>query len=219
MLLSLSLFGCATAKRPLVGIVPGKGVETLQSAVSLSATSGEKSTAGRGYLVFQAPAHFHLALVSPFGQTVLEAYSDNDRFTCLIPSRQTAYTGLLSDLPEQSVLKSMELLKWVMAPAPFPVPAPAVGQKLLLDGVRYDVDEIGMLERKVNEDGDEAVYERYRVLDGIPVPETIVIRNRLGATVRVTFDDPQINKPVEGSDLTPDLSGMIVLPLADFRAL
>lgn len=219
LLLSLSLFGCATAKKPLVGIVPGKRVETLQSAVALSATSGEKSTAGRGYLVFKAPARFHLALVSPFGQTVLEAYSDSDRFTCVIPSRQTAYAGLLSEVPEQSALRSMELLKWVMVPAPFPVPAPAAGQKVVLDGASYYVDEVGMLERKVNEDGDEVVYEGYRVLDGIPVPETIVIRNRLGVTVRVTFDEPQINQPVENSDLTPDLSGMTVLPLSEFKAL
>lgn len=219
LLLSVALFGCATVKQPLTGIVPGKALETLQSAVALSATSGDKSTAGRGYLVFKAPADFHLALVSPFGQTVLEAYSDSHRFTCIIASRQAAYTGLLSDLPEESVLRSMELLKWVMAPAPFPVPAPVAGQKVLLDGVRYHVDEIGMLERKVNEVGDEAVYEGYRVIEGIPVPETIVIRNRRGATVRVSFDEPQINRPVEGSDLTPDLSGMTVLPLADFRAL
>lgn len=219
MLLALLFSGCAAVKKPLVGIVPGKGIETLQSAVSLSAVSGEHSTAGRGYLAFRAPAQFQLALVSPFGQTVLEAYSDTDRFTCLLPGRQVAYTGYLQELPEGSVLKSMDLLRWVMAPAPFVLPAPERGDKVVLSGVRYYVDEVGMVERKVNEEGDEVVYQDYQVVEGIPFPGTVVIRSRFGATVRITFDEPQINQPVDSSVFTPDLTGMVVLPLKELKAL
>jgi len=219
LLMGVTLFGCATAKTPLTGLVPGRDLETVQSAVTLSAVSGEHSTAGRGYLIFKAPALFHLAILSPFGQTVLEAFSDNDRFTCVVPSKQTAYAGFLSDLPDNSVLKSLDLLKWVMAPAPLPVPVPAAKQKFAHSGVSYYFDEIGMLERKVSQEGDEVVYEGYRTLGGIAFPDSIVIRNRYGATVRIVFDEPQVNAPVEGSDLTPDLSGMTVLPLAEFKGM
>jgi len=220
LLLSVAvLFGCATAKTPLTGLVPGREVETLQSAVALSAVSGEHSTAGRGYLIYKAPSLFHLAILSPFGQTVLEAFSDSDRFTCVVPSKQTAYAGLLSELPENSVLKSIDLLKWVMAPSPLPVPVPVAKQKFVQLGVSYYFDEIGMLERKVSQEGDEVAYEGYRAVEGIAFPDSIVIRNRYGATVRIVFDEPQVNAPVEGSDLTPDLSGMTVLPLAEFKGM
>lgn len=219
LLLAATLFGCAAQKKPLTGLVPGREVETVQSSVSLSATSNERSTAGRGYFVFKAPSQFHLAVLSPFGQSILEAYIDRNLFTCLVPSRQIAYAGHLAELPEQSALKSLDLLQWVMAPAPFPVPAAPPGETVVVSGVRYFIDEIGMVKRKVNEEGDEVVYEGHRAVEGVPFPETVVIRNRYGATVRVTFEEPQLNRPVEASDLTPDFSGMTVLPLTEFRAL
>ena len=218
VLVALSLFGCATVKKPLTGIVPGRGVETLQSAVAITAKSGEHSSGGRGYLIYKAPDLFHLALLSPFGQTVLEAFSSGDRFTCLIHSRQTAYSGVLSELPETSALKSMSLLKWVMAPPPFSTPASA-RESVVAGGDRYYFDPNGLVERKVSQEGDEVLYEEYRNVDGVAFPESLVIRNRYGATVRIVFEEPQINAPVEESALRPDLSGVVVLPLADFRAM
>lgn len=213
-----TLLGCATVKEPLTGLVPGRNVNTLQSSVSLSASSGERSSAGRGYLIYQAPDLYHLLLLSPFGQTILEAFGENDRFTCVIPSRQLAYTGLLSDLPDQSALKSLQLFRWVMAPPPLPVPAPA-RQKVEMQGITYYFDEIGMLERKVAPSGDQVSYEGYKSLDGVPFPETIVIRNASGGEVRIVFDEPQLNAPVEASQLRPELSGMALLPLSEFKAM
>jgi len=52
LLLFLALSACATAPRPLEGIVPGRSLETLSSAVSIAVRAGEKSSGGRGYLVF-----------------------------------------------------------------------------------------------------------------------------------------------------------------------
>lgn len=215
----LTLFGCATVKKPLTGIVPGRNVETLQSAVTLSAKSGEHSSAGRGYLVYRAPDLYHLLLLSPFGQTILEAFGDNDRFTCVIPSRQIAYSGRLSELPETSALKSLQLFKWVMAPSPLPVPAPALRQEMVLAGVTYYFDETGMLERKVSPDGDQVEYEGYRTIEGIAFPETVAISNASGAQVRIVFEEPQLNAPVENAVLSPDISGLTVLPLGEFKAM
>lgn len=218
LLCAATLFGCATVQQPLTGLVPGRNVNTLQSSVSLSASSGKRTSAGRGYLVYQAPDRFHLLILSPFGQTVLEAFGASDRFTFVIPSREFAYTGRLSDLPEQSALKSLQLFQWVMAPPPLPLPAPA-GQRVEIRGTTYDFNEIGMLERKIAPSGDEVTYEGYKSLNGVAFPETVVIRNAAGAEVRIVFDEPQLNAPVEASQLKPELSGMAVLPLSEFKAM
>ncbi|MBJ6750188.1 lipoprotein insertase outer membrane protein LolB [Geomonas anaerohicana] len=213
-----TLTGCATVKKPLTGLVPGRGITTVQSSVSLSATSGERSSAGRGYLVYQAPDLYHLLILSPFGQTMLEAFGEDDRFTCVIPSKQVAFTGLLSELPEQSALKSLQLFRWVMAPSPLPVPGP-LKEKVEVAGTTYYFDEVGMLERKVAPSGDKVSYQGYQSLDGVPFPETIEIRNATGGEVRIVFDEPQLNAPVEASTLKPELSGMAVYPLSEFRAM
>ncbi len=217
-LLAVQLFGCATARKPLTGLIPGRSVETLQSSVSISASSVGRSSAGRGYLIYQAPDLYHLAILSPFGQTILEAFGGNDRFTCVVPSRQLAYTGALSELPEASALKSIQLLRWVMAPAPVTLPAPP--RYTMIDaGTTYYFDQTGMLEKKVTASGNEVHYEGYQAVEGIAFPETITIRDASGAEARIVFDEPQLNAAVEEGALRPDLTGMTVLPLADFRAM
>jgi len=215
VLSAFALFGCATTQKPLVGIVPGKSVETLQSAVGITATSGEHSTGGRGYLAYKAPDLFHLALVSPFGQSVLEAFAVSDRFTALFPSKQTAYSGYLSELPETSSLKSMGLLKWVMVPAPASTERESTGSS----GDRYFFDARGLLERKVSPEGDEVFYEQYRNVDGVAFPESIRIANRFGASVTISFEDPQVNAVIDNSVLTPNLEGFTVLPLMMFKGM
>ncbi|GFO63332.1 outer membrane lipoprotein LolB [Geomonas paludis] len=218
LICAATLSGCATVKKPLTGLVPGRSITTLQSSVSLSATSGERSSAGRGYLVYQAPDLYHLLILSPFGQTMLEAFGEDDRFTCVIPSKQVAFTGLLSELPQQSSLKSLQLFRWVMAPSPLPLPGP-LKEKVEVAGTTYYFDEIGMLERKVAPSGDQVRYQGYQSLDGVPFPETIEIRSAAGGEVRIVFDEPQLNAPVEASTLKPELSGMAVYPLSEFRAM
>lgn len=219
LFLAALLSGCATAPKPLTGLVPGRTVQTLQSSISITVSAGAKSTGGRGYLVYQAPEIFHLALLTPFGQTVLEAFSENDSFTCVLPDRSLAYTGLVSELPENSVLKSVELLKWVMAPAPFTVPAPNPGETVQVSGVRYRFDQNGLLEHKVSSDGDQVSYRDYQSIEGIAFPTSVEVQNRHGAKVRMVFDEPQLNAPVEESMLKPDLAGFTVLPLAEFKSL
>lgn len=213
-----ALFGCATVKQPLTGLVPGRTVSSLQSSVSLSASSGERSSAGRGYLVYQAPDLYHLLILSPFGQTVLEAFGAGDRFTCVLPSQQVAFDGRLSELSDRSALKSMQLFRWVMEPSPVPLPGPA-RQKLEQGQITYYFDEIGMLARKVAPSGDEVRYEGYHSIDGVPFAETVQIRNAVGAEVRIVFDEPQLNAPLDAATLRPELSGLAVYPLAEFKAM
>jgi outer membrane biogenesis lipoprotein LolB len=219
LLLVLLLPACATVKKaPLTGIVPGREVETLQSAISMSVKSGDHSTSGRGYLIFKAPDRFHMAVLSPFGLTVLELFLDKDRLTCLVPSRQSAYSGSISELPENSGLQGMSMMKWVVAK---PAAAEVAGARQFTapSGDRFVFDEHGLLERKVSPQGDQVQYQEYQNIDGVPFPLSLLMKNPYGATVKIIFDDPQINQPVEDSALVPNLEGYTVLPLAEFKGI
>lgn len=216
LLLLVSLSACATARAPLSGIVPGRQVETLQSAIDISIKAGGHSTGGRAFLVFKHPDRFHMAVLSPFGLTVLDVFSDHDRLTCLVPSTQTAYSGLISELPENSGLNNVALMTWVVAPPP----AAAANQEVTAaSGDRFYFDKNGLVKRKVSEQGDEVSYQDYQNVDGVAFPNSLVIGNRYGATVKIVFDEPQINLPVEDAALTPVFEGVRVLPLADFKGL
>jgi hypothetical protein len=220
LLLLLAVSACATVnKEPLTGIVPGREVETLQSSVSVSARSGEHSTSGRGFLIFKQPDRFHMAILSPFGLTAIEVFSGNDRLTCVIPSRQTAYAGLISELPENSSLRSIALMNWVVARPPAASGAPASREMTAPSGDRFYFDEYGLLERKVSPEGNEVAYHDYRSINGVAFPESLVISNPYGASVKVVFDDPEINQPVEDAALTPNLEDYTVLPLSEFKGL
>ena len=213
------LYGCAAApKPPLAGLVPGKEMETLQSAVTVNVTTADRSISGRGFLIFRRPDRFHLAVLSPFGSPLVEVYSDGDLFTCLVPSRQTAYRGLINELPDRDGLKAWALMRWVVERTPPSGPARtrenvngAGGRELLT------FDSRGLLEQKRTEDGDQVVYGDYHVLDGIPFPESIEVTDSRGDLVRINLEDPELNRPVADAALVPALEGVTVLPFSEFR--
>ena len=217
LLFLLSFCACATVQKPLTGIVPGREVETLQSSISISMKSGEHGSSGRGYLIFKYPDRFHMAVLSPFGLTVLEVFSDGERLTCLVPSRQTAYAGLIADLPETGALRTFALLKWVVARQPVPEASFAGREMVTASGDRIFYDKFGLMERKVAPDGDQVSYSGYRNVNGVAFPESLEIKNGRGDTVRIVFDEPEINAPVENAVLTPNLEGISVLPLSEFK--
>jgi len=217
LLVFLVFSACATVQKPLIGIVPGREVETLQSSITISVKAGEQSTGGRGFLIFKGPDRFHMVVLSPFGLTVLEVFSEDDRLTCLIPSRQTAYSGLFSELPEASALKSLAMLKWVVAPPPGTGPSYGSRETAEASAARFSLDDQGRVARKVSEQGDQVEYQDYQNINGVAFPESIVIESRFGATVRIVFNEPQINLPVDDSTLAADMEGIRVLPLSEFK--
>jgi Outer membrane lipoprotein LolB len=220
LVLPILLFsGCAAApKPPLTGLIPGKEMETLQSAVSISVTTAGGSFGGRGFLIFRRPDRFHLAVLSPFGSPLVEVYSDGDRFICLIPSRQTAYSGRIDELPVRDGLKAWSLMRWVVERTPAAGPARtrmnvngAGGRELLT------FDSRGLLEQKETEDGDRVVYRDYQVRDGIPFPESIELTDRRGDNVKISMEEPELNRPVAETALVPTLDGLKILPFSEFR--
>lgn len=213
------LFGCAAApKQQLTGLIPGKEVETLQSSISVSVKTPERSMGGHGFLIFKRPDRFHLAILSPFGLTLVDLYSDGDRFTCVIPARQTAYSGRISELPDRDGLKAWAMMRWVVERTPVAGPAlerenvngAGIRERLYYDGQ-------GLLERKETEEGDRVVYRDYRNVDGVAVAESIELTNSRDDTVRVVFEEPEVNRPVEEEALSPQLAGIKVLPFTEFH--
>jgi len=215
----LLLFGCAVPTKQLpTGFVPGREVETLQSSVSLSIRTADRSMGGRGFLIFKRPDRFHMAVVSPFGLTLADIYSDGERLTCVIPSRQTAFSGRIEELPDRDGLKAWAMLRWVVELTPAPGPA-LVRENINGAGVRERLfyDEQGLLERKETAEGDRVVYGDYRNVNGVALPESIEISNRREDSVRIVLDDPEVNQPVEEVALKPNLEGVRVLPFSEFH--
>lgn len=218
LLLFLALSACATAPRPLEGIVPGRSLETLSSAVSLAVQAGGKSSGGRGYLVFRQPDRFHLVMLSPFGLTVLEVFTDGDRLTCIVPSQGVAYSGRIDELPERDGLRSWGLMRWIVEAPPAPGPArfrDHVTRQGLQERIYYD--DRGLVIRKETEEGDEVRFSDYRVVNGVAVAESIEIIAAGGEQVRLTFSEPEVNPVVEDSMLVPSLEGLKVLPFSAFK--
>ena len=215
--LLLSLFACATVQKPLTGIVPGREVETLQSSIAITMKSRGGGSGGRGYLIFQYPDRFHMAVLSPFGLTVLEVFSDGQQLTCLGPSRQAAYRGPIADLPESGGLKTFGMLKWVVARTPLPEASTGAGEMVAPSGDRIIFDKFGLVQRKVSPEGDEVDYAGYRNVNGVAFPDSLEIKNSYGDTVRIVFDEPEINAPLENGALTPNLEGFSVRPLSEFK--
>jgi YD repeat-containing protein len=215
----LLLAGCAAPQRPpLTGLVPGREVETLQSAITMTVKTADRSMGGRGFLVFKRPDRFHLAVLSPFGPTLADIYSDGKQFTCVIPSRQTAYSGSIEELPDREGLKAWSMMRWVVEPTPAPGPALVRGH-VNGSGVRERLyyDEQGLLVRKETEEGDRVDYRDHRNVEGVALPESIELGNRAGDTVTIFFDEPEVNRPVDEKALQPNLGGLTVQPFSSFK--
>ena len=218
LLMLLVLAGCAT--RPVMPDRPVHGVAigTLQGGVTISLKTAAGSTGGRGYLFFRKPDTFRLSLLAPFGQTFLDLFVSGERVTCLLPSKKQAWQGSMGDLPESLGARVWPLLQWVVEP---PHPAgPSLERSFTrpdgtVEKVYYDRD--GFVLRKVNAIGDEVVFGDYRVAEGVAVPWRIEVETAAGDRLKLLFDEPEVNGPLDDELLQPSLAGMEILPLAQFR--
>ncbi len=208
--------GCAPKMLPPLIFTPGAVVESVQSEVSLSFSSSLGSGGGHGYLVFQKPDRSHLIVLSPFGTTVMEAFTGGDRLTIVIPSKEVAYAGTFGEIPAKAGLQGWKALRWIMEGEPAGSGEPnGEANRLNRQGKRETVryNNAGQVIRKLTEEGEEVVYRDYRSVEGVPFPSTIEYRDRRGTTLKIGFDEPEINKPLAESALQPRLDGITVLSI------
>ena len=216
LLVIAGITGCAPKRLPPLLFTRGAVVESVQSEVSLSFSSPQGSGGGRGYLIFQKPDRSHLIVLTPFGTTVMEAFTGGNRLTIVIPSKEIAYGGTFDEIPARAGLQGWKALRWIVEgePAGSGIPdgeAIRVNREGKRETVRYNSD--GLIIRKVTDEGDEVVYREYRSFEGVPFPTTIEFQDKRGSTLKIGFDEPEINKPLAESALQPRLDGMTLLSI------
>lgn len=222
-LLFLLAAGCASLPKPQVPYRPGATLETVAAMVTISVKAPNVNTGGHGYMVYQRPDRFHLAMLTPFGTTALETYSSDDRITIVIPSKGMAYSGAFDEMPEDSPLGGWRMIRLMAVDEPLFDPvkkgtSEKRGSKASGEITSF-YDSQGLLERKKFSTGEEVFFRDYQSAEGVPFPSVIEFIDRNGARVKITFDEPEINKPVDNAALVPNLEGITLLSLASFKGM
>jgi len=214
--------GCAAVPKNQVPFRPGATLETVAAMVTISVKTPQGNTGGHGYMVYRQPDRFHLAMLTPFGTTALETYSADDRLTIVIPSKGTAYAGAFDEMPDDSPLRGWRMIKLMAVDEPLFDPlkqgTSETSSKPAGEFTSF-YDGKGLLERKKFASGEEVFFRDYQSAEGVPFPSVIEFIDRNGARVKITFDEPEINKPIDNAALVPNLEGMTLLPLASFRGM
>lgn len=222
LLLSLTLLlsGCATQKAAVVPASPDAPIEAFSSRVSITLkTVDAKQSSMSGVLAYRAPDRFRFVVLSPFGLSVADIVTDGQRITCLIPSRNTAYSGTFSDLPEHHPMRQLAMLPWVVEWPKSAAPGERTARRRSITGLLETVyfNDICLPERRVTEAGAEVRYDDYQSVDGVMMPTVIELANGCGDTVTIRLEEPEVNQAPEEKDFSLDLSEVTVLPLTDMR--
>lgn len=217
----LLLSACSTLPRPSIDYTPGAVVDTLSSAVSVSIHASDTMMGGHGFLVYRSPDQLHLVILSPFGTTLMEAFALGERITLVYPTRSTAYSGLISELPYKGGLQGWSMMRWVMDIDP-----PADGsmnglvERWNKQGIREKVTfENGLVTAKVSANGDKVYYSNYIVINGVPLATEIDLRNAHDDRILLTLSEPEINIRLDDAALLPRLADITVLPLSDIKGM
>jgi len=217
VLLLTILSGCAAVplqQEPVHGVA----IETLQGSVNISLSTSAGQMSGNGVLFFKKADSFRLSILAPFGQVVFDIIVAGEQVLCLSEKRKTAWQGTVADLPASLGTKVWPLLTWTVEP-PHP-PGPSLERFFrradgTIEIVYYDT--AGFVQRKVNGAGDEVYYSDYRITDGRALPNRIEINAADGSRLVLTFDNPELNQPIESGILNPELAGYKIHPLHELK--
>jgi outer membrane lipoprotein-sorting protein len=214
--------GCAALPKAQVPFRPGATLETVAAMVTISVKTPQVNTGGHGYMVYQRPDRFHMVILTPFGTTALETYSSDDRLTIVIPSKGEAYAGAFDEMPIESPLRGWRMIRLMAVDEPLfdPVKKGTSEKSSKTTGeITSFYDAQGLLERKKFSSGEEVFFRDYQSAEGVPFPSVIEFIDRNGARVKITFEEPEINKPVDNAALVPNLEGITILSLASFKGM
>jgi hypothetical protein len=197
-------------------------LETVAAMVTISVKAPQINTGGHGYMVYQRPDRFHLVMLTPFGTTALEIYSSDDRLTIVIPSKGEAYTGTFDEMPYASPLRGWRMIRLLAVDEPLfdPMKQGTAEKSSKASGeITSFYDGTGLLQRENFSSGEEVFFRNYQSEEGVPFPSVIEFIDRNGSRVKITFNEPEINKPVDNASLVPNLEGITLLPLASFKEM
>lgn len=217
VLVAVLLAGCAAAPvKPATA--PAAVIETLQGSVAIALETDKGNLGGNGVLFFRSPDRFRVTVLAPFGQVLFDLIVTGDLVTCLMENGKQAWLGRIADLPVQFGLQAWPLLQWAMAPAQ--PPGPSLERSVTRsDGTVEKVyyDGAGRVLRKVNGRGDEVLYDDYRDSGIAAIPWKIAVTSADGSRLGLTFDEPEVNRPIEDAIFNPPLAGYELKSLARFR--
>ena len=173
---------------------------------------------GNGVLFYKRPESFRLTILAPFGQSIFDIVINDGKVLCLMESKKKGWQGSMQDLPDRLGVRIWPLLQWVLEP-PHPAGPSLERSFTRADGTVEQVyyDAAGFVQKKVNAAGDEVAYRDYRLADGLAVPNGIEIKTAEGSSLILSFDGPDINRPIDSEILSPPLDRYEILPLADFK--
>ncbi len=214
--------GCATVPKIQVPLRPGATVETVASMVSVSVKAPRVSSGGHGYMIYRRPDQLHLVMLTPFGTTALETFSSGDRLTVLLPSKGVAFAGTFSELPDASPLRGWRMIRLMAVNGPLFDPAKEGTSEKVNQGfaeITSVYDKAGFLERREFSSGEKIYFRDYQSAEGVAFPAVIEFADPDGTRVKITFDEPEVNKPVEDAALSPNLAGIKILPLTSFKGI
>lgn len=198
--------------------VYGDAIETLQGAVNVSLTSPAGQMSGNGFLIYKKPDNFRLSILAPFGQVVFDIIVSGEKVICLQESRKLIWQGVVGDLPPALGTKVWPLLQWILE-SPHPAGPSLERFFTRADGtveiVYYEPG--GLVQRKVNGAGDEVFYSDYRITGERAVAKRIELIASEGSRLVLTFDDPELNLPIDNSILNPNLAGYEIRPLGELN--
>jgi outer membrane lipoprotein-sorting protein len=223
LLSALSLVsGCAAiTPKPLPEYRPGAQVDTLSAAVSLSIKKGKQGMGANGFLLYRRPDRMRVVILSPFGTTMMETIVAGEQVTIVENSKGIAFSGLLAELPEQGNGDTVRQARWVMD---VPIPGSSLrdgsvertnnmGQK---EQVTF---ENGLVVAKSLSNGDEAHYNDYVVVNGVPLATEIIINSHNGDRFRISISEPEVNTDLSPEAFTLHLDSLTLYPLSALKGL
>lgn len=209
--------GCAAfTPKPPLEYRSGAQVDTLSAAVSLSITKGEQGMGANGFLLYQRPGRMRMVILSPFGTTLMETVVAGERVTVVDNSKGVAFSGFLAELPEQGEGETWRQASWVMdVPPPGSLQHDGTMERTNSMGLKEQMTfENGLLVSKSLPNGDEAHYNDYTVVNGVPLATEIVMYSHNGDRFRIKINEPEVNTELPPEAFTPHLDNLTVYPLS-----
>lgn len=219
-LLTLVMAGCATTTPPdLSQLITESRLETLSSSINLSFRNSKRSLSGRGYMVFRQPDQMRLIVLSPFGTTMVEAGMTGDQLALAYPTNGEIYLGPLQDLPKGTGQQGFTMLQWVLdMKPPYNAPLNGVLERPGRNGTREEISvDNGLVTQKSLSSGEQVRYRNYTILNGVALPQELIMESAEGDRIKITLVEPEVNLELEPQAFNVSMRGLRVLPLKVLR--